>query len=254
MDQRRRARPRRARQRHRRSRVRALPLGAEGRAHRREPRARGPPPAARRTPRGAGAGRPRRPVLLQDLRLRPGLPAPARRRPGVRLEARLWHHRPDLAGRLHHPRGLSPAHHGGLRGGAEASEPAARPLLRGHAPEGSEALAHGGGVGRRERYRGAHLHVRARLLRRVPRRRAPREPPPGPARLLRRPHLRARGRAARAVLPRGLAGAGAPAAAGVPGPARQRRPPRVLSGRARRAGPSRRRRRRGRRRRSCRRK
>jgi len=42
---------------------------------------------------------------------------------------------------------------------------------------------------------------------------APRQPPPGPARLLRRPHLRTRGRAAWEILPRGLARPEAPAAA-----------------------------------------
>ena len=42
------------------------------------------------------------------------------------------------------------------------------------------------------------------FLRRLPQRRAAGEPAPGPARLLRRPHLRARGQAARRILPHQL--------------------------------------------------
>ena len=55
-----------------------------------------------------------------------------------------------------------------------------------------------------ERGPGAGVRDRPRLLRRLPRRAAAGEPAAGPARLLRRPHVRAHGPAAREVLPHQL--------------------------------------------------
>ena len=67
-------------------------------------------------------------------------------------------------------------------------------------------------AGRRDRRdprrAGARVLQRAGLVRRLPQRSSAREPDPGPARLLRRPHLRANRSPARRALPYGLDGTG----------------------------------------------
>ena len=56
----------------------------------------------------------RRALLLEDLRVRAGLPAHGGGAEGIQLEARLRHDRRHLARRLHHPRALPPEDHRGL--------------------------------------------------------------------------------------------------------------------------------------------
>ncbi len=86
----------------------------------------------------------------------------------------------------------------------QAPEPPARPLLHRRDRPGPGRLAAGR---RRRRHPGdppAGDVLGPGLLRRLPVRPAPREPAPGPARLLRGPHLRADRQAARRVLPHQL--------------------------------------------------
>ena len=113
--------------------------------------------------------------------------------------------RRDLAGRLHHPGALPPEDHRGVPPGRVAREPDARPVLPARAPRGTGELAFGDRAGHPPRRARAGFLERAGLLRRLPVGAPSRQPPPGPARLLRRSHLRARGPAARQVLPRRLA-------------------------------------------------
>ena len=67
-----------------------------------------------RQSRRARRRRPRRALLLEDLRLRAGLPAHARGAEGIQVEAQLRGDRVDLPRRLHHPRALPPEDHRGL--------------------------------------------------------------------------------------------------------------------------------------------
>ena len=98
--------------------------------------------------------------------------------------------RAHVARRLHHPLGVPRQDQGGLRPGpgarrtccstrTSATSWAAEPGWRGRSPRPSA------------RHPGARVLARARVLRRLPQRAAPRQPDPGPARLLRRPHVRA---------------------------------------------------------------
>ena len=94
---------------------------------------------------------------------------------------------------------------GGLRPEPEADEPAARPVLRRRDRHGARPA--GGGRSRAAVTHGIPLPAMSHgpgLLRRLPHRPAAGQPAPGPARLLRRPHLRAHRQAARPVLPHQL--------------------------------------------------
>ena len=122
------------------------------------------------------------------------------------LEPELRRHRADVARRLHHPLGLPRQDQGGLRQEPGPGQPAARPVLqrrrsRGARPPGgawsSTAVVNWASRCRRSA-------TRAGLLRRLPHRAPAGQPAAGPARLLRRPHLRARRQAARPVLPHQL--------------------------------------------------
>ena len=84
------------------------------------------------------------------------------------------------------------------------------PYFQQHDAEGAGELAQGRGAGGEAACRPG-VHVGPGVLRRLPRRGAAGEPAAGPARLLRRAHLRARRPASREVLPHRLAGAEAAA-------------------------------------------
>ena len=70
---------------------------------------------------------------------------------GIRLEAQLRRDRADLAGRLHHPRGVPAEDHRGLRPQARPGEPAPRPLLQQDVQGGPGELAQGDRPRRRVR-------------------------------------------------------------------------------------------------------
>ena len=74
---------------HRRGRLRPLRLGRQGRARRRLQAAQGTEEDLQRQPQQVHQGDPRRPLLLQDLLLRPGLPAHAVCPGGIPLGTRL---------------------------------------------------------------------------------------------------------------------------------------------------------------------
>ena len=142
---------------------------------------------------------------LQDRLLRAGLHAHERSREGVQVEPELRRHRADLARRLHHPLRVPWQDQGSLRPQARAQQPAAGPVLQGRHRQLPGRP--GGGWSRRPSQSGVPgpgLHHRARLLRRLSQRAAARQPAAGPARLLRRAHLRARRPAPRRVLPHQL--------------------------------------------------
>jgi 6-phosphogluconate dehydrogenase len=80
---------------------------------------------------GLHPGHPRRALLLQDLLLRPGLPAHARGAEGIQLDAQLRRNRPDLARRLHHPRGFLQKITEAYEPRRPARQPAARSVLQG---------------------------------------------------------------------------------------------------------------------------
>ena len=84
------------------------------------------------------------------------------------------------------------------------AQPAAGALFPGGAGRGRRGVAPRGGDGRAVGHPGARAVQCAGVLRRLPPGAAARQPDPGPARLLRRTHLRARRSAARPVLPHGL--------------------------------------------------
>ncbi len=165
-------------------------------------------------------------VYARDLLLRPGLPAPARGVGRIQVEPQLRERRPALARRVHHPRPLPRQDQGSLRRRSRAGEPAARAVLpKSRRRRAGRVAAHGRDRRRNWHPAPRHLH-RARLLRRLP------LPPAcpriccSPARLLRRPHLRAHGQAPRRVLPRQL-----------DRPRRLDGPPRRMSSDPRRAAP-----------------
>ena len=81
----------------RRGGLRAVHLGDQGRARRGLQDPEGPVQEVPRIQEGAARRDPRRPLLLQDLQLRPGFPADARGREGIQVEAELRRDRPDLA-------------------------------------------------------------------------------------------------------------------------------------------------------------
>jgi 6-phosphogluconate dehydrogenase len=88
---------------------------------------------------------------------------------------------------------------------ARPGEPAARPLFQQDLQEGAGELAQGNRARRRVRRPGADVQRVARLLRRLPLGAPSGQPAPGPARLLRCAHLRARRPAAGEILPPRLA-------------------------------------------------
>ncbi|MCK7479277.1 MAG: hypothetical protein M0C28_19375 [Candidatus Moduliflexus flocculans] len=190
----------------RRGGLRPLPLGDEGRA-------RGGRQGARRARRRKFAGdqqavrrgHPRGALRLQDRLLRPGLHAHARGGQGVRLEPQLRRHRPDVARRLHHPLASSWARSRRPSTRTRTStnlllDPFFKKAIEGCAGAWRSVVATAVENG----HPGAGLQHGAGLLRRLPQRAAAGQPAAGPARLLRRPHLRARGQAARRVLPHQL--------------------------------------------------
>ena len=124
-------------------------------------------------------------------------------------DLQLRRHRHGVARRLHHPQRVPGQDQGGLR----RPIPNLSNLLLDEYFNGviercqaswRRVVAQGRG-GRRAR---ARVHDGARVLRRLPQRAAAGQPAAGAARLLRRPHLRARGPAARQVLPHQLDGQG----------------------------------------------
>ncbi len=162
------ARPRRPAHPHQRGRLRALPLGAQGRAGR---RVEGPERAVGGLHRRQGClpRRPREGALRQQARLvRAGLRAHARRRARVRLEPEVRQHRPPLARRLHHPLRVPREDQGGVRRLAGPPEPPRRPVLPREGRRGAGRLAEGH-LGRNPRRRlGPGVHDCAELLRRLP--------------------------------------------------------------------------------------
>jgi 6-phosphogluconate dehydrogenase len=119
-----------------------------------------------------------------------------RRSPRVQVEAQLRRHRPDVARRLHHPQPFPRRHQGRLRPQSRPDQPRPRPFF-------TEALKKAQGGWRRTVALGATLGIPTptfsnalAFLRFLPLRPAARQPAPGPARLFRRPHLRAHRQAA----------------------------------------------------------
>ena len=145
---------------------------------------------------------------LQDCFLRAGFHAAARGRQGVPLESELRRHRAGMARRLHHPLGVPGRYQESLRRPSRPQQPAARSVLLRRARALSDVLAPRGGQGRRGGRSHPGLHHRAGVLRWLPQRAPARQPAASPARLLRRPHLRARGPAPRQILPHQLDGEG----------------------------------------------
>ncbi|GAA3308868.1 hypothetical protein GCM10020295_72030 [Streptomyces cinereospinus] len=88
-----------------------------------------------RGPGGAGA------VRLEDRVVHAGLPRDRRGQRGVRLGRRPRAGRLDLAGRLHHPRGLPGPDPGGVRRPARSAEPAVRRDVRAGDRRGTGRLA-----------------------------------------------------------------------------------------------------------------
>ncbi|CAI8016433.1 6-phosphogluconate dehydrogenase, decarboxylating, partial [Geodia barretti] len=124
------ARTGRPRTHHCRGGVRTLAIGCEaGTSHRRRC-----PPRSRDELHGRSSRPCRRDraraLRREDLLLRSGVCADADRCLRVRMAARLWGHRHDLAWRLHHPRPLSAADQRSLRPRAEPGQSDARPVLR----------------------------------------------------------------------------------------------------------------------------
>jgi 6-phosphogluconate dehydrogenase len=139
----------------------------------------GPKQEIPRLEEGAHPGHPRRPLLLEDLLLRAGLPAHAHRAEGIRLEAQLRRDRADLPGRLHHPRRLPAEDHRGLRPEPKPREPAPRPVFQQDGPEGPGQLAQGRVARRRVRRAGPDVLLGPRLLRQLPLGPPPGQPAPG---------------------------------------------------------------------------
>ena len=123
----------------------------------------------------------------------------------LRLEPQLRRHRADVARRLHHPLGLPGQDQGGLRQRTRSwstccSTRSSRRRSRSAQAAWRRVVIDGGRAGHPD----AGDQRGAGLLRRLPQRAAAGQPAPGPARLLRRAHLRARRQAARRVLPHQL--------------------------------------------------
>ena len=162
-----------------------------------------------------GVRRRRAPGALrhQDHLLRAGLHADARGRRGAQLEAEQRRRRADVARRLHHPLGLPRQDQGGVR-----PEPRAHATCCSTRSSSDKVLASQDAWRRvvaaaaDERHPAAGVHDRALVLRRLPHRAAAGQPAAGPARLLRRPHLRAAStsRAASSSTPTGPAAAAPP--------------------------------------------
>ena len=207
MDERHRARPRGPPHPHQRGGLRPLPLGHEGRAGRGVEGPDGTGPGLQRR-QGRLPRRSREGALREQARVvRAGLRPHARRRARVRLEPEVREHRPSLEGRLHHPLRVPREDQGGLRRLAGAAEPPSRSLFPREGRGGRGRLAEGDLGGRPRGRLGAGVHDGPQLLRRLPLRAPPGEPPPGPARLFRRAPVRARRPPPRRVLPHELDGA-----------------------------------------------
>ncbi len=151
-------------------------------------------------PRCARAGAARR----QDRRLRAGLRRALRRLRDVELEPAAGHHRQDLARRLHHPLGLPRRHLARpIRPAATIANLMMVEPFAGCSRQSHGHLRHVVSAALPKGMPDAGAVERARLFRLCPHRPHHRQPAAGPARLLRRPRLRAH-RQGRQGLPRPL--------------------------------------------------
>ena len=200
-------RPGRAADPDRRGRLRPLPLGPEGRARRRRRRSsKGPAARSRPTTASRSSTPSRTPSTpARSSRYAQGFALMDAMARESKWEINNGGSRPDVARRLHHPQRLPRQDQGGVRPQPQAGEPAARPVLPRRDRPLPARLAAGGRP--RPSTHGIPLPAMTSALaylRRLPLRPAARQPAPGPARLLRRPHLRARRPAPRPVLPHQL--------------------------------------------------
>ena len=111
-----------------------------------------------------------------------------------------------LAWRLHHPREVPQPHFRSVRIRRGQRVTAVRPVLQERHRKRREVLAQRGRPGRHQRSADPGVRLVAVLLRRPAFQASAGRPHPGPARLLRRPHLPARGPAGRVPHPVGRAG------------------------------------------------